>query len=79
VRGAQQFFVFIDLLQQIFECALHRGRGGRGFGLHRHLSRRQAQVQRDAGAFAGGDFLHHAFEMNQFRAENLQALRSFSI
>jgi hypothetical protein len=77
VRGAQKFLVFGHLLQQVFECALHRSLGRLGFGLHGHLSGRQPQVQRNAGSFAGGDLLHHAFEMDQFRAKDLQAFPQF--
>ena len=42
-----------------------------------HLSRRQAQVERNAGAFARGDLLDHAFQVNEFGPENLQAFSQF--
>jgi hypothetical protein len=42
-----------------------------------HLSRRQAQVERNAGAFARREFFDHAFQMDQFGTEDLQAFSQF--
>jgi hypothetical protein len=77
VAGAQQGFVFIELLQQIFERGFYGGCGGWGFGLDGHLSGGQAQVERDAYAFARRDLFDHAFEVDEFGAKDLQACSQF--
>ncbi len=72
--------MLIYLLQQILECTLDRGRSGRGRDLHRHLARRQPQIQRNAGALAGRSFLHHSLQVDEFGTENLQTfLQSFDL
>ena len=77
MRGAQDFLVLIDLLQQILKRTLNRSRRvGRG-RLHRHLPRRQSQVQRHAGAFARRRFFHHSLEVDQLGTENLQTFLQF--
>ncbi len=77
MRRAQHVFVLIDLLQQILKRSLHRGCSGRSRSLHCHLTRRQAQVQRNAGALAGRDLLDHALQVDKFGTENLQAFLQF--
>jgi hypothetical protein len=77
VAGAKQGLVFIDLLQQIFECDFNCGCGGWGFGLDGHLSRGQAQVERDAYAFARRNLFDHTFEVDEFGAKDLQAFSQF--
>ena len=67
----------VHLLQQIFERTLDRGFGSRSFRLHRHLARRQTQVQRNAGAFARQILLDCSLQMHQFGPEDLQAFAQF--
>ncbi len=44
------------------------------------MSGGQAQVEGDAGAFAGGNLLDHAFQVDQLGTEDLQALsQSFDL
>ena len=69
--------MLVDLLQQVFKSSLHGSSGIRSFGLHRHLSRRQSQVQRNAGTFTRGDLLYYPLQMDEFRAEDLQSFLQF--
>ena len=52
VRRAQELFMFVDLLQEIFECDLHRRGSGWSFALHSQLTGGQPEIEGDGRTLA---------------------------
>src|SRR5579872_1978669 len=77
MRSTKNLLVLADLTEKIFEPGLHSGlcRGSRY--LHRHLSRWQAQIQRNANALASRKLLYNSSEVNQIGPEDLQPFLQF--